>query len=194
MISAIKTLKPGNAITLKLYECLIYNRIQPIIETFLPNGQTGFRPVRSCHDRSILESSCYTNQVAIHVFDLKTSVVLVDLSAAYDTAWYRGLTLKLLKLFRVDVWFVLSCHWYRKVASMYTSVWRNHVLAPSPTVFRKVPSLLHSFSISTSTICHQPSVRNISMVTILKSSHKKFLDIKRDPSQDVNTLRIFFTN
>ena len=74
----------------KFYERLIYNRIQPV----LPKEQAGFRPNR-----------CTIDQVALLTEDieasfdkkLKSGVVLVDLSATYDTVWNRGLTLKLLR-------------------------------------------------------------------------------------------------
>ena len=105
MIAALKSNKPADnagsyrpisplCIPYKLYERLIYNRIRPIIESVLPEEQAGFRPNR-----------CTLDQVALFNEDieasldkkLKTGVVLLDLSAAYDTVWLRGLTLELLK-------------------------------------------------------------------------------------------------
>ena len=53
-------------IPLKLYERLIYNRIQPITESFLPNEQAGFRPGRSCLDQVAL----LTEDIE-HAFDQK---------------------------------------------------------------------------------------------------------------------------
>ena len=38
----------------KLYKRLIYNRIQPITESALPNEQAGFRPGRSSQDQVVL--------------------------------------------------------------------------------------------------------------------------------------------
>ena len=66
----------------KFYERLIYNRIKPITESVLPEEQAGFRSNR-----------CTLDQVALLTEDteasfdkkLKGGVVLVDLSAAYDT-------------------------------------------------------------------------------------------------------------
>ena len=78
----------------KLYERLIYNRIQPITESVLPKEQAGFRPGRSSQDQVVLlteDIECSFDK------NLKAGIVLVDLSAAYDTVWHRGLTLKLLK-------------------------------------------------------------------------------------------------
>ena len=78
----------------KPYERLIYNRLLPIIESVLPKEQAGFRPKR-----------CTLDQVALLTEDIEISfnkkqevgLVLVNLSAAYDTVWHRGLTLKLLR-------------------------------------------------------------------------------------------------
>ena len=80
--------------TQQLYGRLIYNRIKPVIESVLPEEQVGFRPNR-----------CTLDQVALFTEDneasfdkkLKSGVVFLNLSAAYDTVWYRGLTLKLLR-------------------------------------------------------------------------------------------------
>ena len=78
----------------KLYERLIYNRIQSITESVLPKEQVGFRPGRSAQDQVAL----LTEDIECS-FDkkLKAGVVLVGLSAAYNTVWHRDLTLKLLK-------------------------------------------------------------------------------------------------
>ena len=79
----------------KLYECLIYNCIQPIAESVLPKKQKGFHPCRSSYDQVV----SLTEDIE-YAFDkkLKAGVVFVDLSAAYDTVWLRGLTLKLLRI------------------------------------------------------------------------------------------------
>jgi len=80
-------------IAFKLMERIIHNRIQPIVDSALPHEQAGFRPKRCTVDQVALlaeniEDSFEANAVAGAVF--------VDLSAAYDTVWHRGLTLKLL--------------------------------------------------------------------------------------------------
>ena len=80
--------------TLQLYGRLIYNRIKPVIESVLPEEQAGFRPNRCTLDQVTLFTE--DNEAS---FDkkLKSGVVFLNLSAAYDTVWYRGLTLKLLR-------------------------------------------------------------------------------------------------
>jgi len=77
----------------KILERLIYARVDPIIDTFLPWEQAGFRHGRSVVDQFTLltqdiEDSCSAKKKAAFVF--------VDLTAAYDTVWHRGLTCKLL--------------------------------------------------------------------------------------------------
>ena len=93
MVVVLKLKKPPNVtssyrpvsllcVPSKLYECLIYNHIQPIAESVLPKEQAGFRPGYSSQDHvvSLIEDiKC--------AFDkkLKAGIVFVDLSAAYDT-------------------------------------------------------------------------------------------------------------
>ena len=74
----------------KLFERLIYNRIKSVIKSVLPKEQASFRPNHYTLDQVALLQPSFDKK-------LKTGVVLVDLSAAYDTIWHCGLTLKLLK-------------------------------------------------------------------------------------------------
>ena len=82
-------------IPFKLVERLILNRIKHTEKAYLPHEQAGFREGRST-----------TDQVTLLTEDIeagfqckeKCGVVLIDLSAAYDTVWHRGLNLKLLKV------------------------------------------------------------------------------------------------
>ena len=78
----------------KLFERLVYNRIKPVIESVLPHEQAGLRPNRYTLDQVALLAENIEN-----AFDKKkkADIVLFDLSAAYDTVWHRGLTLKLLE-------------------------------------------------------------------------------------------------
>ena len=79
----------------KLMERVILTRINDIVELHLPHAQAGFRSGRST-----------TDQVSRLVHDIESAfqrkekfgTVLIDLTAAYDTVWHRGLYLKLLKL------------------------------------------------------------------------------------------------
>ena len=81
--------------TFKLMERIILARINDIVELHLPHAQAGFRRGRST-----------TDQVSRLVHDIeaafqrkeKFGTVLIDLTAAYDTVWHRGLYLKLLNL------------------------------------------------------------------------------------------------
>ena len=82
-------------VPLKLLERLLLSRLDPVIDPQLPTEQAGFR-----HDRSI------TDQVTLLIdyieagFEInqKVGVALVDLTAAYDTVWLRGLHLQLLRM------------------------------------------------------------------------------------------------
>ena len=76
-------------------ERLIYKRISPVIDPQLPQEQAGFRPGRSTLD----QVAKLTSDIE-HSFDgnLKGGAVFVDLTAAYDTVWHRGLILKLLRM------------------------------------------------------------------------------------------------
>ena len=78
----------------KLMERMTYNRLEPIIEKALPGEQAGFRA-----GRCILDQVALLTDIIERAFDKKEKVgaVFVDLSAAYDTIWHRGLTLKLLR-------------------------------------------------------------------------------------------------
>ena len=72
----------------KLYERLILNRLSPIIEHVLIPEQAGFRPGKSCTAQvlnltQIIEGGFETVKI--------TGIVLVDLSAAYDTVNHRRL-------------------------------------------------------------------------------------------------------
>jgi len=85
----------------KILERLICNRFDPIIDQLLPQEQAGFRHGRSPVDQVTLltqdiEDNLSTKKMAGAVF--------VDLTAAYDTVWHRGLTCKLLRFCLIDTW------------------------------------------------------------------------------------------
>ena len=104
IIAVLKPNKPADGaknyrpISLKLLERLLLSRLDPVIDPQLPPEQAGFR-----HGRST------TDQVTLLTDDIeagfeqkqKVGVALVDLSAAYDTVWLRGLHLKLLRMLPV---------------------------------------------------------------------------------------------
>lgn len=78
----------------KLLERLLHSRIAPRLYEKIPVEQAGFRPQRSSTDQILaltthIEAGFQRNQ--------KTSVVFIDLSAAYDTVWRQGLLYKLMR-------------------------------------------------------------------------------------------------
>ena len=78
----------------KILERLIYARVEPLIDPLLPREQVGFRRGRSTVDQVTLLTQSIEN-----AFEAKKSRCrLIDLTAAYDTVWHRGLTCKLLRL------------------------------------------------------------------------------------------------
>ena len=90
-------------VPLKLLERLLLSRLDPVIDPQLPPEQAGFRNGRSTADQVTLltddiEAGFEQNQ--------KVAVALVDLTAAYDSVWLRGLHLKLLRMLpgRHNLW------------------------------------------------------------------------------------------
>lgn len=80
---------------LKLFERCLLGRIQQIIGNVIQKEQAGFQKNRSCCDQVL----ALTNYIELGFEkNLKTGVVLLDLSAAYDTVWKRGLLMKLSKI------------------------------------------------------------------------------------------------
>ena len=78
-----------------IMERLIHSRIDPVVDPQLPREQAGFRRGRSTVDQVTLltqyiEDSIQNNE--------KDGVVFLDLTAAYDTLWHRGIHLKLLRI------------------------------------------------------------------------------------------------
>ena len=79
----------------KILERLIYNRVEPIVDPLLPREQAGFRHGKSTMDQIVLLSQNIEDSFEAKK---KAGAVFVNLTAAYDTVWHRGLTYKLLKL------------------------------------------------------------------------------------------------
>ena len=177
----------------KLYERLIYNRIQPITESALPKEQAGFRPGRSSQDQVVL----LTEDIECS-FDkkLKAGVVLVYLSAAYDTVWHRGLTLKLLKtlpskgMIRVIMSMISQRRFHVHIGgkksrcrTLINGVPQGSVLAP--LLFN-----LYTHDIPPTTSKKYIYADDIALMTC----HKGFPEIERVLSQDTDTIRTYFTN
>ena len=79
----------------KILERLIYARIEAIIDPLLPQEQAGFRRGRSTVDQVTLLTQEIEDSFSAKK---KAGAVFVDLTAAYDTVWHRGLTCKLLRM------------------------------------------------------------------------------------------------
>ena len=79
----------------KILDRLIYAHVEPLIDPLLPKEQDGFR-----HRKSTVDQVVLLTQNVEDSFEAKkkAGAVFVDLTAAYDTVWHRGLTCKLLRL------------------------------------------------------------------------------------------------
>ena len=78
----------------KILERMIHSRIEPVVDSQLPREQAGFRRGRSTVDQVTLLTQDLEDSFQAKT---KAGVVLLDLTAAYDTVWHRGLHLKLLR-------------------------------------------------------------------------------------------------
>ena len=79
----------------KILERLIYARVEPLIDPLLPKEQAGFRRGKSTVDQVVLLTQNIEDSFEVRK---KAGAVFVDLTAAYDTVWHRGLTCKMLRL------------------------------------------------------------------------------------------------
>ena len=79
----------------KILERLIYARVEPLVDPLLPKEQAGFRRGKSTVDQVVLLTQNIEDSFEAKK---KASAVFVNLTAAYDTVWHRGLTCKLLRL------------------------------------------------------------------------------------------------
>ncbi|KAF0769781.1 Uncharacterized protein FWK35_00009176 [Aphis craccivora] len=76
------------SVSYKLLERLILNRIQPTLDKHIPIEQAGFRNNRGCVEQVLALTTLIEAEFQRI---LKTNVVFIDLSAAYDTVWREGL-------------------------------------------------------------------------------------------------------
>ena len=79
----------------KILERLNYARVEPLIDLLLPKEQAGFRREKSTVDQVVLLTQNIEDSFEAKK---KAGAVFIDLTAAYDTVWHRGLTWKLLRL------------------------------------------------------------------------------------------------
>ena len=73
----------------KILERLIYARVEPLIDPLLPKEQAGFRRGKSTLDQVVLLTQNIEDSFEAKK---KAGAVFVDLTAAYNTVWHRGLT------------------------------------------------------------------------------------------------------
>jgi len=78
----------------KILKGLIYARVETITDPLLPQEKAGFRHGRSAVDQVILLAQDIEDSFSAKK---KAGAVFVDLTAAYDTVWHRGLTRKQLR-------------------------------------------------------------------------------------------------
>ena len=73
----------------KILKRLIYTRVEPLINSLLPKEQAGFRRGKSTVDQIVL-----LDQNIEDSFEAKkkAGAIFVNLTAAHDTVWHRGLT------------------------------------------------------------------------------------------------------
>ena len=79
----------------KIFERLIYARVESLIDPLLPKEQAGFWRGKSTVDQVVLLTQNIEDSFEAKK---KAGAVFIDLTVAYDTVWHRGLTCKLLRL------------------------------------------------------------------------------------------------
>ena len=79
----------------KILERLICARVEPLIDPLLPKEQIGFQRGKSTVDQLVLLTQNIEDSFKAKK---KAGAVFIDLTAAYDIVWHRGLTCKLLRL------------------------------------------------------------------------------------------------
>ena len=95
------------SVTNKLLERIILQRINPIVEAALDVAQAGFRKGRSTQDQVLALTTHIENGFQKGE---KTGAVFLDLTAAYDTVWHKGLLAKIsTTLPKWTVQFVSTC-------------------------------------------------------------------------------------
>jgi hypothetical protein len=83
------------SIVFSIFERMILQRIVPLIDAVVRVSQAGFRKNRSCTEQVLALTS---HIAALFQSKLKTGVVFIDLTAAYDTVWRDSLMLKFIRV------------------------------------------------------------------------------------------------
>ena len=115
------------SVTYKLFERLFLNRLSPLIDESIPKEQSSFRPNRECQEQVSALTNFIENDFQK---SLKTIIVMVDLSAAYDTIWSKGLIVKFLKKIpsrRIGLLMndMLSNRMFKVYVNVLTSRWKR---------------------------------------------------------------------
>ena len=139
----------------KILERLIQTCVEPIVDPLLPKEQAGFRRGRSTEDQTVFLTQNIENSFEAKK---KAGAVFVNLTAAYDTVWHRGLTCKLLRLL-TDKHKVLMIMELVRNRNLTLTIGVRFLFRTTKQVktFAKRPptgiDLAPSFSTSTHTIC-----------------------------------------
>ncbi|UYV65983.1 hypothetical protein LAZ67_3006060, partial [Cordylochernes scorpioides] len=179
--------------THKLLERIILARLTPILDPEIPVEQAGFRGNRSCCDRVASLTSFIENGFQL---GMKSAVVLLDLSSAYDTVWIDGLIYKLAK--------VLKCKQTLNLLSSLLSprkftVYLNSKSSKEYTIYNGLPQgsvlspLLYNWY--THDIPQTTSKKFIyADDTAILAQAKTFEELEIQLNKDLETLHNYFEN
>ncbi|MEL7309847.1 MAG: reverse transcriptase family protein, partial [Pseudomonadota bacterium] len=80
------------SLTLKVFERIVLNRINPFVDSTLDISQAGFRKGRSTQEQVLALTTHIENGFQRKE---KTGAIFLDLTSAYDTIWHEGLLTKI---------------------------------------------------------------------------------------------------
>ena len=159
--SPVATSIPDHRVWIIL-ERMIHGRINPIIDPQLPHEQAGFHKGWSTVDQITLLTKDTED-----CFEAKETAgaVLVDLTAAFDTVWHRGLTPNLFRMLphRHMVHFIVELISNRSFVLKTSVMDSKSGYADSRTASLRDLSWLHCCSISTSMTSLIPSPGSMAM-------------------------------
>ena len=81
------------SVTLITFERIVLNRINPFVDSALDISQAGFQKGRSTQDQVLALTTHIENGFQRQE---KTGAIFLDLTAAYDTIWHKGLLTKIM--------------------------------------------------------------------------------------------------